>query len=132
MRSVRTYLLAVGLVSIGAATVVAQTPIGSLDDEAIEIRGVVADVFGNEFVLEDDSGRVLVETGPAWYHEPAVAEGDMVSVVGAPDDGSFSAYRLLLADGSELRIRSADGPPPWAGGRKKSRADASDGTRGAD
>jgi hypothetical protein len=33
------------------------------DWSTIEIKGQVAEIFGNKFVLQDASGRALVETG---------------------------------------------------------------------
>ncbi len=132
----RTALLAGSLVAALAAGVAhAQTPIGSLDATGgITISGTVSDVFGNKFVLEDESGRVLVENGPDWFHRIEVARGEKVSVTGRPEGGSFDAFTIVRADGTRVEVRPAGGPPPWAGGRERhaergGRPDRRDGER---
>lgn len=93
----------------------AQTPIGTLDKGGVTIEGRVTDVFGNKFVLEDQSGRTLVETGPAWHRSIEVRPGEKVKVIGRPDEGGFDAFRIIREDGQEIVVRSPQGPPPWAG-----------------
>lgn len=104
----------------GAA--LAQSPIGSLDRSGgVTIEGRVTDVFGNKFVLEDSSGRTLVETGPAWHSRIEVRTGERLKVVGRPENGGFDAFRITRESGQEIVVRSADGPPPWAGRPKHDR-----------
>jgi hypothetical protein len=110
-----TLALAVGF---GAAAVAQnQTPIGSLGTpEGVTIRGEVTDVFGNKFVVEDESGRVLVETGPPWHSRVAMEVGETVTVTGEPEDGGFEAFTIRRADGETIAIREPGRRPPWAGG----------------
>jgi uncharacterized protein YdeI (BOF family) len=94
----------------------AQTRIGDLQGAGVTIEGQVADIFGNKFVLEDGSGRVLVESGPPWHHQLSIRRGESVSVTGRLDGDTFDAYTIRAADGRVQVIRPAFGPPPWAGG----------------
>jgi uncharacterized protein YdeI (BOF family) len=94
-----------------------QTPIGSLaTTQGVTIRGAVTDVFGNKFVVEDQSGRVLVETGPAWHSRVQMEVGETVTVTGEPDEGGFDAFTIQRANGETVTIREPGRRPPWAGG----------------
>ncbi|WP_439597340.1 OB-fold nucleic acid binding domain-containing protein [Falsiroseomonas sp.] len=92
-----------------------QTPIGAIAPGGIAIEGEVTDVFGNRFVLQDGTGRVLVEAGPDWYHRLDIRQGERLRVTGRPDGRSFDAYTIRREDGREITIRRAEGSPPWAG-----------------
>ncbi len=99
-----------------SAAVRADTPIADLQKvDGVRIAGEVTDVFANAFVLEDESGSVLVETGPEWFAERTFTVGERLVVTGEMDDGAFEAFTVTRADGGVERIRPADGPPPWAG-----------------
>ncbi|BBK35587.1 hypothetical protein STAQ_06650 [Allostella sp. ATCC 35155] len=119
MRFTRKSLVAAGVLGLAVAgAAVAQTPIGDvLSPEGIRIAGTVTDVFGNKFVLEDTSGKVLVESGPEWHRRLDIQPGEKLTVTGRPDGGSFEAFAITRADGSRIEIRPAGGPPPWAGPR---------------
>ena len=72
-----------------ASPLAAQTAIGSLGNtKGITITGEVSEVFGNEFVLSDDSGRVLVETGANRVIEQGSQNDRMPRL---PDDLELSA-----------------------------------------
>lgn len=92
-----------------------QTPIGAIAPGGIAIEGEVTDVFGNRFVLQDGTGRVLVEAGPDWYHRLDIRQGERLRVTGRPDGRSFDAFTIRREDGREITIRRAEGSPPWAG-----------------
>jgi uncharacterized protein YdeI (BOF family) len=98
-----------------AATATTQTPIGAIAPGGIAIEGQVTDIFGNRFVLQDATGRVLVEAGPDWYHRLDIRQGERLRVIGRPDGGSFDAFTIRREDGREITIRRAEGSPPWAG-----------------
>ncbi|MDF1601115.1 hypothetical protein PZ895_15240 [Mesorhizobium sp. YIM 152430] len=102
---------------IAAAPASAQTAIGDLNaSREITIEGRVTDVFGNKFVLEDDSGRVLVETGPAWWRSTEVSVDENLTVIGEPGASrTFDAFKIRHGDGREIVIREPNMPPPWAG-----------------
>lgn len=77
------------------------------------IEGEIAEVFGNYFIVSDASGRILVKTGPTWFKRHSFTPGTRLTVTGEIDDGAFDAHSIRFADGQELVIRRADGPPPW-------------------
>jgi hypothetical protein len=94
----------------------AEAPIADLRSvDGIRIAREVTHAFGNAFVLEDETGSVLVETGPEWFAERTFAVGERLVVTGEMDGGEFDAFTVTRADGSVDRIRPAAGPPPWAG-----------------
>jgi hypothetical protein len=98
-----------------AATGAANTPIGSLAPGGVTVEGQVTDVFGNRFVLQDSTGRILVEAGPDWYHRLDIRQGERLRVTGRPDGRAFDAHVIRREDGREIVVRRAEGPPPWAG-----------------
>jgi hypothetical protein len=99
------------------------TPIGQLDQyRDITISGTVSGVWGNDFVLEDPSGKVLVHAGPHWYHDVGVKEGDRLTVTGRVDGPNFEARTITWDDGRSFTVRPADGPPPW-GGKEREKAE---------
>lgn len=98
---------------------IAQTSIGALPSgSGVEIAGAVTHVLGDRFVVDDGAGSVLVETGPSWRHDIAMAVGEQVRVRGEPDGGAPDAFVSFCADGETLRIRPENGRPPWAGSRR--------------
>lgn len=95
----------------------AQIPIGELQRySGIAIEGTIRSVVGNEFILEDETGEIIVDAGPTWYHQLDLQEGEQVTVTGEYDDYDFDAFRIKREDGEIIRIRDEAGPPPWAGG----------------
>jgi len=74
-------------------------------------------VVGNEFILDDGTGQIIVDAGPRWYHQLSFTTGERVTVVGEYDDGELDAFTITRSNGEVIRIRQAGGPPPWAGGR---------------
>ena len=73
----------------------------------VAIRGDVAEVFGNKFVVQDGSGRALVDTGPRGEDRTLVTKGETVTVQGRFDRGVVHAEVLAHADGRN----EAFGPP---------------------
>lgn len=79
-------------------------------------------MFGNKFMIEDATGAILAETGPAWHRSVTLDKGEAVRVRGEPGrDGTFDACVVTREDGETLEIRPAGGPPPWAGGSRRDR-----------
>jgi uncharacterized protein YdeI (BOF family) len=76
------------------------------------IRGNVSEIFGNKFVVEDGSGRALVDLGPRGENAGAVTKGESVAVQGIFDRGVVHAQVVSHGDG---RTESF-GPPPRPGG----------------
>jgi uncharacterized protein YdeI (BOF family) len=99
------------------ATAQAQTPIRDLQrDPGTTIAGTVTSVVGNEFILDDGTGQVIVDAGPRWYHQIEIQAGEQLTVWGEYDDYDFDAYRITRENGEVIHIRNGPGRPPWAGG----------------
>ncbi len=83
-------------------------PIGDMREATpVAVKGEVADVFGNKFIVQDGSGRALVDTGPRGEDRTIVAKGETVTVQGRFDSGILHAQILAHADGRN----DAFGPP---------------------
>lgn len=84
------------------------TPINTLrEDTAIAAKGNVAEIFGNKFILQDGSGRALVDLGPRGEYGKPVMAGETVTVQGRFERGVIRAQVLAYADGRSV----AFGPP---------------------
>ena len=55
------------------------------------IKGEVAEIFGNKFVVQDGTGRALVETGRRGRRRHLVAKGEAVTVQGRFENGFLHA-----------------------------------------
>lgn len=77
----------------------------------VTVKGKVAEVFGNKFIVQDDTGRALVETGPSGEDGKLVAVNDAVSVQGRFEHGFLHATYLVRKDGSVEALGPAGGPP---------------------
>jgi hypothetical protein len=102
----------------------AQTPINQLQrtNPGITVRGQVVSVVGNDFILDDGTGQIIVDAGPRWWQEISLSEGEEVSVTGEVGrSGELDAFSITRSDGTVLNIRPSQGPPPWAGGPQRQR-----------
>ena len=85
---------------------------------AIAAKGEVAEIFGNKFILQDGSGRALVETGKQGEGGTLVTKGEAVTVQGRFENGFLHATLLTRADGKMVVLGPARGPKPggldWA------------------
>ncbi|WP_143473047.1 hypothetical protein [Limnothrix sp. PR1529] len=94
------------------------------DDRVIRISGRVIR-FGerdeNEWIVEANSRRYRVDAGPRWWRDLPVSVGDQLTVEGELDDGELDAFWVQLANGETVQLRGRSGPPPWSGGRRRSR-----------
>jgi hypothetical protein len=107
---------AVGL-SLAQGTPFQPTPVAPVAIQALTpsgataIKGEVAEIFGNKFVLQDATGRALVETGRAGEGGGLVAKGETVTVQGRFEAGFLHARVLTHDDGRTLVLGPAGGPP---------------------
>lgn len=94
------------------------------DDPIIRISGRVIR-FGerdeNEWIVEANGRRYRVDAGPRWWRDLPVSVGDQLTVEGELDDGELDAFWVQLANGETVQLRGRSGPPPWSGGRRRSR-----------
>jgi uncharacterized protein YdeI (BOF family) len=83
-------------------------PIAQIADRShVAVKGQVAEIFGNKFIIQDDSGRTLVETGPRGEGGKLVAKGETITVQGQFENGFIHANVMTRADGTS----EAFGPP---------------------
>jgi hypothetical protein len=66
----------------------------------IAVKGQVAEVFGNKFIIQDDSGRALVDTGPRGEGGELVAKGETITVQGHFENGFIHANVMTRPDGT--------------------------------
>ncbi|MDP4024904.1 DNA-binding protein [Methylobacterium sp. NEAU 140] len=118
---------AVGLVAVplalGAAGLslaqgeVRPTPVAPVAIQALApsgataVKGEVAEIFGNKFVVQDGTGRALVETGRDGEGGGLVVKGETVTVQGRFEKGFLHARILTRGDGRQVLLGSAGGPP---------------------
>lgn len=86
------------------------TAISTMQDSSpVAAKGNVAELFGNKFILQDASGRALVDLGPRGEGGNAVAKGETVTVQGRFERGVVHAEIVSHADG---RSESFEPPRP--------------------
>ena len=119
-------LLGAFAVGAGAATLASggrQTTLVSLtpapiaamrDGSPVAVKGDVAEVFGNKFIVADDGGRALVETGRAGEGGSLVSNHEAVTVQGRFEHGFIHAVAITHADGRSDLV-GPPGPPPRHG-----------------
>jgi hypothetical protein len=72
----------------------------------LTVKGRVAQLFGPRLMIEDGTGRMLVETGRGrWLAQPLAAVGDAVTVQGRYTDGSIRASFLVDGTGNVVALR---------------------------
>ena len=121
-------LLALG--GAGGAVVVAQTrppvamapampvAIRTLSATGIfTIRGRVAEIYGNKFIMADGSGRALVDTGREGDNRELVTANELVTVQGRFDRGFVHAAFLVGPDDKVMALGPLAGPPRGPRGR---------------
>ncbi|HVA13157.1 MAG TPA: hypothetical protein VNF99_07900 [Stellaceae bacterium] len=93
------------------------TPIAQVrKDGPVALKGQVAEIYGGKFILQDASGRTLVDTGPRGDSNPPVTKDESVTVQGYFAHGFLHANVLIGADGTTEAF-GPPGPPPWHGHR---------------
>lgn len=86
------------------------TPVAKLANSSgvVTVKGRVAEVYGDRFVVQDGSGRAMVDGG----RDASVTKGAAVQVQGRYDDGQLRASYLVDAAG---KVTPVGPPPPRAG-----------------
>jgi hypothetical protein len=94
----------------------APAPITSMHDwSEVAVKGQVAEVFGNKFIVQDDSGRALVDTGRSRESGNLVAKSETVTVQGRFEHGSIHAQAISHPDGRNDFVAPPGAPPPPGG-----------------
>lgn len=81
------------------------------DSSLLTVKGKVAEIFGNKFIVQDESGRALVETGPSGDSGKLVNLHEAVSVQGRFERGFLHATYIVRQDGSIQTVGPAGRPP---------------------
>ncbi|WP_052507710.1 hypothetical protein [Sphingomonas hengshuiensis] len=97
------------------------TPIAKLAASSgiVTVKGRIAEVYGDRFVLQDQTGRTMIDAGRETGASPVV--GQTVTVQGRFEEGQLHAAYLVGPDGKVSVMGPAggprpDGPPPPPGG----------------
>ena len=96
-------------VSMAPATPVAIRSVSSTG--IVTIRGRVAEVYGNKFVMDDGTGRALVDTGREGDQRQLVTSNQPVTVQGRFERGFVHAAFLVGLDNKVLALEPLAGPP---------------------
>ncbi len=94
------------------------------DGNPAAVKGTVTEIFGNKFILDDGSGRALVDLGPRGENADAVVKGETVTVQGMFDRGIVRAQIVSHADGRAQAFGPPPPPPPHPGGPRHAGPDA--------
>lgn len=81
------------------------------DDSLTSIKGKVVEIFGNKFIIQDESGRALVETGREGRGGNLVKKEEVVTVQGRFDDGFLHGSYIVHEDGKTNPLGPAGKPP---------------------
>jgi len=115
-------LLLGGGVAAGAAAVQSTRPsvdmapatpiaIRSLDDGIVTVRGRAVELFGNKLVLQDATGRALVDLGREGENGSLVRLGETVTVQGRFEHSFVHAAFLVGGDNKVRALGPLAGPP---------------------
>ncbi|MCZ7486181.1 hypothetical protein [Rhizobium rhizogenes] len=80
------------------------------EDSLLSVKGKVAEIFGNKFIIQDDSGRALVETGPEGEGGKIVTQDEIVTVQGRFDNGFVHGSYIVHEDGKTDQLGPAGKP----------------------
>ena len=74
------------------------TPIATAQSAGVYLKGRISERFGNSFILEDESGRVLVDTWPEGRSALTATAGDEIGVFGLPTGQRMQASWLVIGE----------------------------------
>jgi hypothetical protein len=80
--------------------------------QAVAVKGDVAEIYGNKFIVEDGSGRTLVDAGPRGEDGNLVTKGETLTVQGDYDGGFIRAVAMKRADGTLITFGTPPHPRP--------------------
>ena len=91
-------------------------PITSMRDwSEVAVKGQVAEIFGNKFIVQDDSGRALVDTGRSGESGKLVAKSENVTVQGRFEHGFIHAQASRIPMAATISSDLPDRRLPRAG-----------------
>ncbi|MHA0337164.1 hypothetical protein [Sphingomonas aquatilis] len=80
-----------------------------IGDTIVTVRGKVAEVFGNRFIVADNTGRVLVDAGRRGDDRSLVQLNQVVTVQGEYEDGALRPSFLVQPDNTVIAFRAHGG-----------------------
>lgn len=88
------------------AVVMAQTTVRELQSaNSTSISGEIVRIYGEDFILEDGTGQILVEAERRPLRQANLQEGERVTVTGNyDDDNSFNAINITRENGEIVQI----------------------------
>ncbi|AOH84233.1 hypothetical protein AWL63_09865 [Sphingomonas panacis] len=91
--------------------------IKSLSDDGgiVTVKGRVAETYGNQFTIEDGTGKALIDGGPAVEDGSLAPKGAIVSVQGRFDRGTLHPMFLIDPSGKVVEIGRGPGGPGGPG-----------------
>lgn len=86
--------------------VAAQTTVRDLQSaNSTSISGEIVRVYGEDFILDDGTGQILVEAERRPLRQANLEEGERVTVTGTyDDDNSFNAINITRESGEVVQI----------------------------
>lgn len=97
-----------------AQTRLAQVSIEEALAGGVTIQGRVTDIFDDRVLIEDTTGRILVETAGAADKPPTFEVGQIVKIDGRLRGRVIEARRIVLASGDTTPPATSAGSPPQA------------------
>jgi len=79
----------------------------------VTVKGRVVEIFGDRFVLQDATGRTMIDAG---RNGDGVTAGATMTVQGRYDNGQLRASYLVDPNGRIVAAGPAGGPPPHGPG----------------
>ena len=79
----------------------------------ITVKGKVAEVYGSRFIMQDGSGRMLIDAGPD--NSGQLSPGNALMVQGRYDNGQLHASYLVDPQGHITDVGAPPGPPHGPG-----------------
>ncbi len=96
------------------------------NDTIVAVKGEVAEIYGSKFIVQDGSGRALVDLGPRGENRSMMTKGETVTIQGRFDRGLIRAQMLTRANGTAEGFGPAgpkDGPKGPKGPKNGPRAE---------
>lgn len=103
-RIISTSAVLAAIVAIPSIAI-AQTSIRDLiSTNSTTISGQIVRISGEDFVLDDGTGQLLVETEDRLLRRNNFRVGENVAVTGTHDDNSFDAMSITRANGEVIYV----------------------------
>lgn len=85
---------------------IAQTTVRELQSaNSTSISGEIVQIYGEDFILNDGTGQILVEAERRPLRQANLEKGERVTVTGTyDDDNSFNAISIAREDGEVVQI----------------------------